>query len=165
VTQFNIDSIVCHVGRPNNRHEKHGEEDILACDVPLRVMEPDDWSKVMACVWECERDKAGETLHSLDAMNIEGATFASDNALHTVNFRQSTKKLVTLIDAKVNKVKTAYGEDLGMTFRVQARVSPEQYATLLELWGEKYRIEITCTGEAEDDEGQDELELSTAGAE
>jgi len=154
--KLNHDSLICHVGKVNGRNEKHGEDTVLAVDVALRLMEPEQWAELAASLWGIEKQRAAEMLHSLSDMQLDSVTFSGAVVEHKVNFRQSNKKLATLSGAKVNKVVMRWGESLGMTFRVQAQSDGDTIGHLMEAMGEKVRVELVCTTE---DEGGDPAQM------
>lgn len=169
--KFEHDSLICFVRNVNSRTEKHGEEEKLAVDVSLRLMEPEHWSKVARSLMGIGDD---DTKDVTDFLHAQGVLFTKVNwaeefVFHRINFRMGRTKIATLEDAKVNRFVMEWGKNLGMIFRVQALASSETIGALTGLKTEKRcRVEsvYTATEEQlaslEDKEEQTEMKLPAA---
>lgn len=148
MSQFEHDSLVVHVRNVNPRAEIHGEDEVLAVDVSVRLMMGEagtEWDPVL-------KDLMGGFGGEVDdlAEICERLPFAAKFEDHKVNFRRSNELIATLVPAKVNKFVLDY-DDIGITFRIQAEADGETIGKICELIGEKVRLEIVAT--------QGELEL------
>lgn len=156
--KLNNDALICHVQHVNQRMRKNGEDEVLACDIKLRVMEPDDWAVVAAAIWDIDQTKAAEMLHSLGAMKLGSIAWDVDGTDHVVHLKHGNKKMATVTNASINKVVFRWGADLGMTLRVQADASGELIGQLATLLHTKVRLATKWQGVTVPD-GEEQVEL------
>lgn len=137
---FEHDSIVCHVRGVNARKEKHGEEDVLAVDVSLRLMDAGEWDPVLADLLGIHIDSVDEWRDD-NVTKFDSVRFHSTFDEHKANFRFGADLLCSLTHAKINKFVMEF-EDIGVTFRIQATASGDQVGALSELIGGQVRLEV-----------------------
>ena len=137
-TTFEHDLVV-HIQHVNPRTEMHGEDEVLAVDVKVRLMMGEvgtEWDAVLASLI------GSASIDIADLTPIfKSLPFAADFENHKANFRISTKVIATLVHAKINKF-VLECEDIGITFRIQAEADGRRVGALSELIGQKARLEI-----------------------
>jgi hypothetical protein len=134
-----------HVQNVNTRKEKHGEADVLAVDVSLRLMMGANGTEWDGLLRELLGDESYiEAFTEYWCGVCSSIIFAKEHEQHRAVFQYApdTASLVTLTHAKVNKYKVDC-EDLGITFRVQAsEVGGTTVGKLAELIGMTIRLSL-----------------------
>lgn len=152
---FDLDKKSCTLNHVNGRHEKHGEEDVLACDLKFKG---DFDGDILA--------EFSPTLRSAMYMKKEGGDLADQGsdmptAVRFPNLVQPLKftnelvgatvaldyglQTITFDTANVNEfnVECNEGGTVTVTFRVQVRPSEEQLAKLFALLDTSVPVTIT----------------------
>lgn len=155
---FEHDALVAHIRHVNPRTERHGEDEILACDVSARLLVSDNAGKVWdQVVLNACMDDQDAALHLAGIADyVAGIPFLATWSGCKVNFWISNTKLAALGFAKINKVKWARDEGIDhIDLRIQAQADGETMGALAELIGRRVRIEVV--------QPQAELDLAAEG--
>lgn len=156
---FEHDTLVAHIRHVNPRTERHGEDEILACDVLVRLLVSDNdprvWDQILLDAFMDDSDAS--TYLAGIADYVAGIPFLAAWSGCKVNFWISNTKLAALGFAKINKLKWARDEGIEhLDLRIQAQADGETMGALAELIGRRVRIEVV--------QPQAELDLGAEGA-
>ena len=152
---FDLNQKSCTLGHVNGRHEKHGEDDVLACDLKFKG---DFDSGILAEFHPTLRslmyakheggdlaDQGSDTPTQLRFTNlVQPLKFTNEIVGATVTLEYGLKPLV-FDTANVNefKVECNEGGTVTVTFRVQVRPTEEQLAKLFALLDTSVPVTIT----------------------
>ena len=141
---FEHDKLLAHIRHVNPRTERHGEEEILACDVSTRLMKAENEGAWPLVVRQLCLDQDG-ALERIDAVAdwVVALPFKAAFKDHKVNFWTGNRKPAGLVLAKINKAR--WSSEDGAQFidlRIQAQADGETIGAIAELIDHKVRLEV-----------------------
>ena len=152
---FDLSKKSCTLNHVNGRHEKHGEEDVLACDLKFKADFDGDilaeFSPTLRSAMFAKKDggdladQGSDTPTALRFPNlVQPLKFTDEIVGATVDLDYGLKT-ITFDTANVNefKVKCNEGGTVSVTFRVQVRPSEAQLAKLFALLDTSVPVTIT----------------------
>jgi hypothetical protein len=113
-----------------HRWEKHGDDDVLAVDIQVKVNDQDDWVPLICDLtgWTTEQVEAFCRL-TVEAYGKKEFPWEGEFGRHRVQFFINGAQQAVLWEGKVNKF-TSQFKDAEMSFRIQGTVEDEDYAAL-----------------------------------
>lgn len=152
---FDLQKKSCFLAHCNGRHEKHGEEDVLACDLKFKGDFDGDilaeFSPTLRSAMYAKKDggdladQGSDTPTAVRFPNlVQPLKFTNEIVGATVQLEYGLQT-ITFDTANVNefKVECNEGGTVTVTFRVQARPTEEQLARLFALLDTSVPITIT----------------------
>ena len=145
MAEFEFDSLVGFVGKINPRNEKHGEDDVLAVDVPITLQPGESgetWNDVLDVVaGEDGSEYVAENLYR----HLDKMSFLKAFTDYRVHIWIGNRKLATLTPCNINKFQIVFAtekHDEYVKFRLQANSTGKEIGALSELMGRAVRLEI-----------------------
>lgn len=157
MSEFVFDSLVGFIGKINPRNEKHGEDDVLAVDVPITLQPGESgerWNDVLDVV---AGEDGAEYVAENSYRHLDKMHFIKAFEDYRVHIWISNKKLATLNPCRINKFHIVFAtekHDEYVKFRLQANVTGKEVGALAELMGHAVRLEILGPDQEELFEGE-----------